>query len=141
MINRFREIDLIREYIETELARLETWNREHNVNPRSPANRRQLTNLDAFREYVCAYLKSRPDLHQDEMTLLARQLEPGPAGLPIEVYAFTKSVNWTEYEDTQAEIFGHLVASIPEFGLRVFQEPAGMDFQALLRPQRRVAQP
>ncbi|MGD8791394.1 MAG: mechanosensitive ion channel, partial [Anaerolineae bacterium] len=73
------------------------------------------------------------DLHQEKMTLLVRQLAPGPTGLPIEVYAFTKSVNWIEYEDTQAEIFGHLVAVVPEFGLRLFQEPAGMDFQALLR--------
>jgi miniconductance mechanosensitive channel len=136
MISRFREIDLIKAYVETELARLERWNREHDVNPRSRVNGRQLTNLNAFREYVCAYLRSRQDLHQDKMTLLVRQLEPGPAGLPIEVYAFTTTVDWIEYEGIQAEIFTHLVAAVPEFGLRVFQEPAGMDFQALIRSQR-----
>jgi miniconductance mechanosensitive channel len=135
MISRFREIDLIKEYVETELARIEQWNREHNVNPRSPVNGRRLTNLNAFREYVSAYLRSRQDLHQDNMTLLVRQLEPGPSGLPIEVYAFTTSVDWIEYEGIQAGIFGHLVAAVPEFGLRVFQEPAGMDFQALIRSQ------
>jgi miniconductance mechanosensitive channel len=135
MIGRLREIDLIKDYVETELAALEQWNREHHVNPRSPVNGRQITNLNAFREYVFAYLRSRADLHQDKMTLLVRQLEPGPSGLPIEVYAFTTTVDWIEYEEIQAEIFGHLVAAVPEFGLRLFQEPAGIDFQALLRSQ------
>jgi miniconductance mechanosensitive channel len=135
LIGRLREIDLIKDYVETELAALEQWNREHHVNPRSPVNGRQLTNLNAFREYVLAYLRSRTDLHQDKMTLLVRQLEPGPSGLPIEVYAFTTTVDWIEYEEIQAEIFGHLVAAVPEFGLRLFQEPSGIDFQALLRAQ------
>jgi len=133
MVNRFREIDLIKDYVETELTALDRWNREHNVNPRSAVNGRQLTNLNAFRAYVSAYLRSRHDLHQDKMTLLVRQLEPGPSGLPIEVYAFTTTVDWIEYENIQAEIFGHLVAAVPEFGLRLFQEPAGIDFQALIR--------
>jgi miniconductance mechanosensitive channel len=66
------------------------------------------------------------------MTLLVRQLEPGPSGLPIEVYAFTTTVDWIEYEAIQADIFSHLVAVVPEFDLRVFQEPAGVDFQAVL---------
>jgi miniconductance mechanosensitive channel len=135
MIRHFREIDLIKGYIESELASLEQWNRDHKVNPASPVNGRQLTNVNAFREYVCAYLKSRQDLHQDKMTLLVRQLEPGPSGLPIEVYAFAKTVDWIEYENIQADIFGHLVAAVSEFSLRVFQEPAGMDFQALIRSQ------
>jgi len=133
MVSRFREIDLVKDYVEAELATLEQWNREHHVNPHSPVNGRQLTNLSTFREYVCAYLRSRQDLHQDKMTLLVRQLEPGPSGLPIEVYAFTTTVDWIEYENIQAEIFGHLVAAVPEFGLRLFQEPAGIDFQALIR--------
>jgi miniconductance mechanosensitive channel len=135
MIRHFREIDLLKGYIESELASLEQWNRDHKVNPASPLNGRQLTNVNAFREYVCAYLKSRQDLHQDKMTLLVRQLEPGPSGLPIEVYAFAKTVDWIEYENIQADIFGHLVAAVSEFSLRVFQEPAGMDFQALIRSQ------
>lgn len=135
LCGHFREIDLIKEYIERELANLEQWNREHNVNPDSPVNGRQLTNLDAFRAYVTAYLKSRQDLHQEKLTLLVRQLEPGPSGLPIEVYAFTKTVEWSEYEAIQADIFSHLVAAVPEFGLRVFQEPSGIDFQALVKSQ------
>jgi miniconductance mechanosensitive channel len=135
MIDRFRAIDLIKEYIETKLAELEQWNREHNVSPDSPVNGRQLTNVDAFRAYVSAYLKSQPELHQEGMTLLVRQLEPGPSGLPIELYAFTKTIDWPEYEAIQADIISHLLAALPEFGLRVFQEPAGMDFQTLVRAE------
>jgi miniconductance mechanosensitive channel len=65
------------------------------------------------------------------MTLLVRQLAPGPNGLPLEIYVFTKTVVWTEYEAIQADIFDHLVAAVPQCDLRVFQQPTGMDFQAL----------
>ena len=135
MIGHLRKIDLIKEHIEAELTKLDQWNRNCNACPDSPLNARQLTNLDAFRAYITAYLKSRQDLHQEKMTLLVYQLEPGPSGLPIEVYAFTKTVEWMEYEAIQADIFSHLVAAVPEFGLRLFQEPAGMDFQALVTAQ------
>jgi len=133
MINRLQNINLIREYIEAELAKIERRNPDSDDPPGSPLNVRQLTNLDAFRAYVTAYLKSRQDLHQEQMTLLVYQLEPGPTGLPIEIYAFTKTVEWAEYETIQADIFSHLVAAVAEFDLRLFQEPAGMDFQALVR--------
>jgi miniconductance mechanosensitive channel len=65
------------------------------------------------------------------MTFLIRSLAPGRSGLPIEVYAFTKTINWVEYEHIQAETFDHLLAAAPNFGLRVFQEPTGMDFAAI----------
>lgn len=135
MIGRLRKIDLIKEHIETELAKLDLGNQDCNACPDSPLNARQVTNLDAFRAYITAYLKSRQDLHQEKMDLLVCQLEPGPSGLPLEVYAFTKTVEWREYEEIQAGIFSHLVAAVPEFGLRLFQEPAGLDFQALVRAQ------
>jgi miniconductance mechanosensitive channel len=65
---------------------------------------------------------------------LVRQLAPGPAGLPLEIYVFTKTVVWTEYEAIQADIFDHLVAAIPQFDLRLFQQPTGVDFRALVGP-------
>lgn len=140
MIGRLCKIDLIKTYIEDELARLEQWNTDCRTCPDNPLNARQLTNLDVFRAYVIAYLKSRPDLHQEKLDLLVYQREPGPSGLPLEVYAFTKTVQWAEYEAIQADIFSHLVAAVPEFGLRLFQQPAGMDFQALLRAQASPAE-
>jgi miniconductance mechanosensitive channel len=132
LIEHLKKIDLIQDYMQAELAELEQWNREHNVNPDDPVNARQLVNLEAFRAYVVRYLKSRPDIRQDGLTLVARPLDPGPAGLPLEIYAFTKTPDWEEYEAIQADIFSHLLAAVPQFGLCVFQEPSGMDLQGLM---------
>jgi miniconductance mechanosensitive channel len=93
-------------------------------------NGNQITNVGVFRAYIAAYLRSRPDINQ-EMTLLVRQLEPGPSGLPLELYAFTRTTAWEEYEAIQADIFDHLVAAIRVFDLQVFQQPTGVDFRAL----------
>jgi miniconductance mechanosensitive channel len=62
------------------------------------------------------------------MTFLVRSLAPGRDGLPVEIYVFTRTINWSEHEGIQGEIFDHLLAAAPFFGLRVFQEPTGMDF-------------
>lgn len=91
----------------------------------------RLTNLGAFTAYVVAYLNSRPDLRKD-MTLLVRQLDPGPTGLPLEIYVFTNTTEWEAYEAIQASIFDHLLATAPELGLRIFQEPTGGDFSSFM---------
>ena len=88
---------------------------------------RRLTNLGTFRVYVQKYLEAHPKTHK-EMTLLTRQLAPGPEGVPIEVYCFSNDTAWANYEGFQADIFDHLIAVLPEFGLRPFQSPAGSDF-------------
>ena len=93
----------------------------------------QLTNMEVFQAYVTNYLKGRADLHQEGMTLLVRQLAPGPTGLPLEIYVFTKTVDWVEYEAIHAEILDHLVGAMPQFDLRVFQEPTGADFRTLVK--------
>ena len=67
----------------------------------------------------------------DEMTLIVRQLEPGPRGLPIQIYCFSNDIVWANYETLQADIFDHLIATLPEFGMRAFQEPAGTDLERL----------
>ncbi|MDH3992767.1 MAG: mechanosensitive ion channel, partial [Gammaproteobacteria bacterium] len=90
-------------------------------------NMRRLTNIGTFRAYAWRYLKQHPKIRQD-MTLLVRQLPPGPEGVPIELYCFTTTTAWGEYEDIQADIFDHLLAIVPEFGLRLFQQPAGTEF-------------
>jgi miniconductance mechanosensitive channel len=92
--------------------------------------RRRLTNIGTFRAYIVNYLKAHPTIHE-EMTLLVRQLEPGPQGVPIEIYCFSNDTDWVNYEDLQGDIFDHLFALLPEFGLRAFQEPAGVDFARL----------
>jgi miniconductance mechanosensitive channel len=94
-------------------------------------NQRRLTNIGTFRAYVENYLQHHPQVHHAGMTLMVRQLPPSPDGLPIEVYCFTTTTAWVEYEGIQADIFDHLLAIAPEFGLRVYQKPAGADLQAL----------
>jgi miniconductance mechanosensitive channel len=76
------------------------------------------------------YLRRHPMVHQ-EMTLLVRQLQPGPQGLPLEIYCFSNDTDWGKYEALQADIFDHLIATLPEFGLRAFQNLAGTDLSVL----------
>ena len=95
-------------------------------------NRRRLTNVGTFRAYTLAYLKAHAKINAD-MTLLVRQSPPGPQGLPIEIYCFTRSTDWIVYEDVQSDVFDHLIAILPEFGLRLFQNPAGSDVSRLLK--------
>jgi miniconductance mechanosensitive channel len=134
MIERLGKIDLIRDFVAAQQSRSEQEMRLDSADPENPVNVRQFTNLDAFRAYVTNYLRSRQDLHQEEMTLLVRQLAPSPTGMPLEIYAFTKTVDWIEYENIQADIFSHLVAAVPQFGLHAFQEPVGADFRAMAGP-------
>ena len=92
---------------------------------------RRLTNLCTFRAYVAPYLKNHPRVHQG-LTQLVRQLQPGPTGLPLEIYCFAATTAWVEYEGIQADIFDHLYAILPEFGLRVLQQPSGADMHKML---------
>jgi miniconductance mechanosensitive channel len=94
--------------------------------PDGAVNTRRLTNIGTFRAYALRYLKEHPKIRKD-MTLLVRQLAPDD-GIPIQLYCFTNTVKWTEYEDIQADIFDHLLAIMPEFGLQLFQRPAGTEF-------------
>jgi len=95
---------------------------------------RGLTNVGTFRAYVLAYLRAHPGIHQD-MTLLVRQLSPGPDGLPLEIYCFASDTEWANYEDLQAALFDHFLSIAPEFGLRIFQNPTGSDFKVLATPR------
>src|SRR5690606_38410698 len=88
-----------------------------------------LTNVGTFRAYLVAYLRQHPKIHK-EMTFLVRQLPPTEVGLPLEVYVFANDTRWAFYEAIQADIFDHILAIAPEFGLRVFQSPSGHDFGA-----------
>ena len=130
LIERFHDVPLVRDYVEAKLAEIEASNAAPEVTE-DPCGGRHLTNIGIFQAYVTKYLKGRPDLHQEGLRLLVRQLAPSPTGLPLEIYAFTKTVEWAEYENIQAEIFDHLLAALPQFDLRVFQEPTGLDFQKL----------
>ncbi len=129
-IERFGRFVLLRDYIARKKAELESHNRELGGRPGVESNSRRLTNVGTLRAYIEAYLRQHAQIHQ-HMTLLVRQLEPGPEGLPIEIYAFSREIAWAAYEGIQADIFDHILAVVPELGLRVFQAPSGADVGAL----------
>ena len=129
MIRRFSKIQYIAAYVEKKKKELAEFNKMLKVDLSSLANGRRMTNVGTFRAYVTAYLQNHPMINQ-EMTLMVRQLSPGPCGLPLEIYAFCKDKAWVNYERIQADIFDHILAVLPEFDLRVFQEPTGQDLRA-----------
>ncbi len=130
MLKRFEQIQYITKYIQDKKVEVARYNEERQIDTSRLINGRWLTNVGTFRAYVEAYLRNHPRIHQ-EMTLMVRQLAPGPSGLPIEIYAFTNDTQWEHYEAIQADIFDHILAIVPEFDLRVFQEPTGSDFRKL----------
>jgi len=121
---------LLREHFSAKQQELRAWHESLPEDSGALVNRRRLTNIGVFRAYVQAYLRQSPHIHED-MTLLVRQLSPGPEGLPIEIYCFTRTTDWIEYEDRQSDIFDHFIAIVHEFGLRVFQNPAGSDLERI----------
>lgn len=130
-IKQYKKNNLVRDYVTAKQEESDAYNKTRDIDPKQTINGRQITNVGIFRAYIAAYLKDRDDIHQEGLTFLIRQLPPSATGLPIEIYVFTKTTEWTEYEMIQADIFEHFLSVVPEFGLRVFQEPTGLDFAAL----------
>ncbi|MHC5348935.1 mechanosensitive ion channel family protein [Metapseudomonas furukawaii] len=132
-IARLHGVRLLDGYLKAKESELLSWNSQLAEPHRLPINSRQLTNLGTFRAYVEHYLRENPDIRKD-MTLLVRQMAPTADGLPLELYCFTNTTAWARYEAIQSDIFDHLLAILPEFGLRVFQHPSGADMRALRLP-------
>lgn len=128
-IQHFQRFALLREYLERKAAELQAYNDALGETD-DAVNLRRLTNIGTFRAYLFSYLKHHPNIH-DQMTLLVRQLEPTPEGLPVELYCFTTTVQWGEYERIQSDLFDHVYAILPAFGLRAYQHPSGADLMAL----------
>jgi miniconductance mechanosensitive channel len=132
MLEKFMKIKVLRPYLEQKQKEIEEYNKNMGIDPSVKVNGRRQTNLGVFRAYLKAYLRNRPDIHQN-MTFLVRQLQPAEKGIPIQIYVFTKTTEWVEYENIQADIFDHILSVIPEFGLRVYQFPKSGDIQSLLK--------
>ncbi|NLX93255.1 MAG: mechanosensitive ion channel [Clostridiales bacterium] len=132
MLERFSKIQYIKEYLERKTDEIKVYNQAHSVDSSSDANGRRLTNVGTFRAYLEAYLANNPRIHHG-MTMLVRQMQPGEAGIPIEIYAFTSTTSWNEYEAIQADIFDHVLAVVPEFDLRIYQKPTGSDLKGLMQ--------
>ena len=127
MIEKFKKFNLISDYIVSKMVEIKKYNLENNINEQASLNGRSLTNIGTFRAYIEGYLRNHSSI-DNEMTFLVRQLSPESNGLPIEIYVFSNDTNWVNYEAIQSDIFDHLLAVLSEFDLRVFQEPAGNDF-------------
>jgi len=129
-VQRFKDFALLKGYIEAKEAELDAYNEALDAPGESGVNLRRLTNIGTFRAYIYNYLKHHPKIH-DRMTLIVRQLQPGTEGLPIEIYCFSNDIDWVAYEGIQADIFDHIGAIAPEFGLRLYQRLAGADLAGL----------
>ena len=127
MLERFNKFDFIKNYLAGKQEEIIEYNKEHETDTSQLINGRRQTNIGVFRAYTIAYLKNHPKIHQN-MTFLVRHLEPTQHGLPVQIYVFSNDQAWANYEAIQADIFDHLLAALPEFGLRVFQNPTGYDF-------------
>jgi miniconductance mechanosensitive channel len=126
-LSRFR---LLKDYLDQKQHEIDEWNQALAEQGKELVNTRRITNLGTFRAYVVNYLKNNTGIHQG-MTLMVRQLAPTADGLPLEIYCFTNTTSWVPYEGIQSDIFDHLLAILPEFGLRVFQHPSGLDVRTL----------
>lgn len=129
--SKLREFLLLDQYLHSKNEEIEQFNQQ--LANQSQYNQRRLTNLGTFRAYVEFYLKQHPGINQSQ-SLIIRQLQPSSEGLPLEIYAFTKTTAWKEYESIQSDIFDHLLAIIPEFGLKVYQAPSGSDLKQIAAP-------
>ena len=129
-LDRLKNIKLLNNYLVTKEKELMEYNQKNGIKG-DYTNGIHQTNIGVFRAYVDLYLKANENINKD-MTLMVRQLQATEKGLPLEIYVFSKVKEWSQYEGIQADIFDHLFAIIPEFGLTVFQNPSGADFKSLL---------
>jgi miniconductance mechanosensitive channel len=129
---------LLREHLDSKRLELDEAAKALGDDGREAVNRRRLTNIGVFRAYCRSYLRTHPALNHN-MTTLVRQREPGPEGLPVEIYCFTATTEWLDYEDVQSDIFDHMLAILPEFGLRLFQKPSGADLEHLVNVKAQEA--
>ena len=130
---KLSQVHLLTDYISRKQAELKAWNEAQGNVAAMSANRRRMTNIGTFRAYALAYLKSHPEV-QPNMTCMVRQMQTTAQGIPLEIYCFTRTTAWADYERIQGDIFDYLLAVLPEFGLSLYQQPSGGDLRAGLLP-------
>ena len=128
MLAKYKKIQLLTDYVEQTEQVVKEYNKEHHIDNSILVNGRRQTNLGVFRAYLTNYLKSLPDVNKN-LTCMVRYLQPTEQGIPVELYFFSAVKEWVPYEGIQADVFDHLLAIVPEFGLRVFQNATGEDFR------------
>ena len=131
MLAKYRKIQLLANYVEQTEQVIKEYNEEHHIDSSIWVNGRRQTNLGVFRAYLVRYLRSLPEVSK-ELVCMVRHLQPTDTGIPIELYCFSSNKVWVEYEGIQADIFDHVLAVIPEFGLSVFQNVSGADLKNII---------
>ncbi|WP_162063985.1 mechanosensitive ion channel family protein [Vibrio taketomensis] len=125
-IEALKRIRILRQYIYEKSQEISEYNQDLDQDDGGIGNTRQMTNLGLFRAYLNAYLRSSKDIHQ-YMLIMVRQLQPTEEGIPLQVYAFSNNVDWAIYEGIQADLFDHIYAIMPTFGLRPYQALSSND--------------
>lgn len=132
-VQDLKKISLLKEFLEKRQQEIDEYNAGANVDTSMPMNGRNMTNIGVFRNYIHSYLMNNPNINTD-LTCMVRQLEGTPNGVPLQVYAFSKTKAWVQYEAIVSDIFDHLLTVAPYFGLELFQNPAGSDFRQFGNP-------
>jgi miniconductance mechanosensitive channel len=127
-IEGYKKIELLQPYLKKRESDIKTYNQKNSIDKSILINGRNFTNFGLFRAYAKAYINSLNTI-KHEYTLMVRQLSPTEKGIPLEIYAFTNTINWTQYEEIMSDIFDHLIASVAYFNLEVFELPSGSDFR------------
>jgi miniconductance mechanosensitive channel len=115
------KIELISEYVKTKVKEIDKYNKENSVDKSLLINGRNLTNIGLYRQYIYNYLKSHPKVHK-ELLLIVRQLQPNEKGMPLELYFFTATTAWVEYEAIVSDIFDHITSAAVYFELELFED-------------------
>lgn len=130
---RLSHYNLLENYFSQKNNEIIEWNNKVDKNRDISANMRHMTNIGTFRAYVSAYIEKNPGISAT-MTQLVRQMAPTSEGLPLEIYCFTNTVAWNDYERIQSDMFDHFYSVLPDFGLRIFQNPSSSDFVKAFTP-------
>jgi miniconductance mechanosensitive channel len=130
LFQKLKGIQLISDYIEHRQADIDDYNKSNNIDKSLTINGRNQTNFGVFRKYIDEYLHQNSAV-SDDMTIMTRQLAPTAQGVPLEIYCFSVDKIWKNYEYIIADIFDHLLASIPYFELEAFELPSGKDLDLI----------
>lgn len=122
-LNMMKKIQLITPYIESRQAEIEKYNTINGIDKSLSLNGRNMTNLGLFRKYIIQYMLNHPGLNK-EMHMMCRQLQSTAHGVPLEIYTFSSDKRWANYEYIMADIFDHIIASVPYFDLEIFELPS-----------------
>ena len=120
-LEQLQKIEQISDYLQAKITEIDKYNKENNIDKSLLINGRNLTNIGLYRQYIYNYLRNHPKVHK-ELLLIVRQLQPNEKGLPLELYFFTATTVWVEYEAIVSDIFDHITSAAAYFDLELFED-------------------